>query len=482
MALQAAFLQMITGRLVSLGVMAAGFATLGRLLDPAAFGYFAVAAAVYGIAEVLVQFGLRQLVISHNAGHTKEEIAAAAGLSCAIAVVLCILGLGVAWGAGDLLPAPVTGSFVPLSLALLIVPFTLGPEAMLQRALHFGLVSIGGVIGVCTEVAVSVSLAFAGYGAVALAWGFFVSQCAMAAFVITAAGSARRVWPSFGAWRHLLGWGTRMTVVQVLPKISEFIVLGSLSVLQSAGTVGLFNRARTIHQLLDRTLLEGIKPVVLPAFSAALRDGVDPARLYRVKLEYMSAVCWPGFALIALLADPLVRVLLGTGWDDAVPAVQILALMGIGLPVTKMSQKFFVALNEMPLYLRIEATREAVRVPLALVGAAISLPAFALAYVAGNLIKATGVMRHLNRRIGGPEGGYRSIAGRAGALTVAALIGPVAIRMVDLSPLTTLALALPLALLGWICAVMVLGHPISEHIRGLTARARQATFQRSGRK
>ena len=46
MRLRSALLYMITGRMVSLAIMAVGLATLGRLLLPAAFGTFAVAMAI----------------------------------------------------------------------------------------------------------------------------------------------------------------------------------------------------------------------------------------------------------------------------------------------------------------------------------------------------------------------------------------------------------------------------------------------------
>ena len=39
------------------------------------------------------QFGIRQLLISSRADHTREEIASAAGLSLAIASALCLCGV-----------------------------------------------------------------------------------------------------------------------------------------------------------------------------------------------------------------------------------------------------------------------------------------------------------------------------------------------------------------------------------------------------
>ena len=191
-----------------------------------------------------------------------------------------------------------------------------------------------------------------------------------------------------------------------------------------------------------------------------MRAGTSPGLIYRTKLDYLTAICWPAFALIALHAHDLVRIILGPGWSEAVPAVRILALMAIPMPLTKMSQKLFVALGVTGDYLRIEAWREALRVPLALAGAVISLEAFALTFALGSGLKAWGVARYLHRRIGGPEGGYSRVLQRGIGMTGAALAGPVLVALADPSPTLTLTMSLPLALAGWFAAAAALDHPV----------------------
>ncbi|EAQ01574.1 Polysaccharide biosynthesis protein [Pseudooceanicola batsensis HTCC2597] len=480
MSLRVAFAHTIAARAVSVAVMAVGFAVLSRLLPPEAFGHFAVALAIYGLAQVVVSFGLRPKIISRGDDHSADEIAAAAGLSLLIGAVLCGLGLATAATMGGrLIPAPLAAALVPVSLALLVEPFALGPEARLQRELRFGLISVGSVLGVTVDAAVGIGLAYAGFGAAALAGGILASRVAVALLLILCADPALQARPRLragvAAWGRLRVWGQRMTLMENLPQLSKLAMIGGLSAFQGAAGLGIFDRAQTIHRILDKALLDGIKPVVLPAFSGALRKGAEPRQLYRAKLDYLSVLCWPSFALIALLAEDLVAVLLGAGWDEAVPIVRILALMGIALPATKMSQNLFIALGEADAFLRIEVTREAIRVPLALAGALVSLEAFAFAYVAGNWLKAIGTTRHLHRITGGPDGGYALIAWRAAGASLAALVGPVALHfLADLSSAATLALSLFLATAGWLAGVGLLRHPIVDELRNAVRRVRGA--------
>lgn len=462
-----ALIRMLLSRAVALVLMAAGFAALGRLVAPAEFGHFALALAIFTLAETAVQFGLRQYLIRGDEIR-RETVEAAAGLSLLLAVGAAALGLaGAATLGGGLLPAPAAAALVPLSLALLVGPFVLGTEALLHRSLRFGLISVVEVARVAIDVATSVALALAGFGAVAMACGVLAARLGVAALLLGFGGRGNRVRPRLGTghWRGFAGFGGRMTAIEVLPVAADLVMVSMLSALQGPAALGLFNRARMIHKILDRTLFEAIGPVILPAMSEALRHGTSPRRLYLLQVEYLAAICWPGFALIALLAEPLVAILLGDGWETAVPAVRVLALMGLTMPFTKMSQRLFVALGETGAFLRVQILEDAVRLPLAALGAMVSLPAFAAAFVVANAVKAAVIARHLGRRHGRGGAEILHVAGRAAAMTLVTLAGPAMTLATDLAAAPTLGLGLVFGGAGWLASAALLGHPVIGEMR-----------------
>ena len=229
------------------------------------FGTFAVALSVWGFCDVVVQFGLRQLIVSRAEEPDAELVAEAAGLSLCIAAVLSGAGLLAVWAlAGSLIPIETARALVPALLLLLVSPFTLATEAMLQRSVAFRPPSVREVVRVAVDLAVAVPLALAGFGAVALAGGMFLSHLVAAILLILAADPKMRVWPRLGRTRHFLRWGREMTLIEMVPRLSEIAMISALAAWQGSAALGLFNRARTVHKLLDRTLLEGIKPVILP--------------------------------------------------------------------------------------------------------------------------------------------------------------------------------------------------------------------------
>ena len=95
--------------------------------------------------------------------------------------------------------------------------------------------------------------------------------------------------------------------------------------------IGLFSRALAVSQLGDKVVLLGLGPVALPAFAAEVQSGRSVAAPYLRALTYISGMQWPALLLTALLAQPLVLLLLGPQWLTSVPLVRILAVAAMAL-------------------------------------------------------------------------------------------------------------------------------------------------------
>ena len=65
--------------------------------------------------------------------------------------------------------------------------------------------------------------------------------------------------------------------------------------------------------------------MLLPALSKKVREGYDVKFSFLLGVEYITAIVWPSFLVIVILAHPLVFILLGHQWIIAVPLVQIVA-------------------------------------------------------------------------------------------------------------------------------------------------------------
>ena len=458
MSAHSAFARMLAARGLSLVVTVAGFAALGRLLSPEDFGRFALASAFFALARVAAGFGLNNYLVRERV--LRDETA---GEAMGLSLALSAAAAAVIVAAATLAPIHHATAAALLVLAPAVLAAATGTvaEALLSRRLDFRLISRLEVMRAVLDMGVAVALAWWGLGAVALAAGVLASRLGGTAALVLLSGHARALRPRLGGWRRFAGFGTRFSVLEVLPVGSGLAVNAIVTALLGAATLGLYNRAEAIRTLLDRTALEGIKSVVLPVLSRSIDAGWSAADLHARKLDYLCAICWPAYAFIAAMADPLVRVMMGPGWEALVAPVRILACVGVAIPVVKMSFKLFVATDHMDVILRINVTQHVLRIILAFCGALISLEALCAALVLSTLIRGVRIhaaaRRHFGRGVPGPRG----IAGRGAAVTAGALAGPVALlAWGGLGPFPTMALAVPSAAIGWLVALALVRHAL----------------------
>src|SRR5690606_27961034 len=94
---------------------------------------------------------------------------------------------------------------------------------------------------------------------------------------------------------------------------------------------GVYSSASRLCQLPERWMFGALQPVVLPALSARARAGDDLKEPYLGALGLITAVQWPFLVCLALLADPLVDLLLGTQWAGVAPLVRIIAVAWLSM-------------------------------------------------------------------------------------------------------------------------------------------------------
>jgi len=466
MSVRRAMAQTLVSRQAGLLVRAGGMALLARLLTPDDFGLFAVAVAIHALARTLIDFGLPSYLIRRET-LDRSTLRAAVGLSWTLTLACTgAAALALALLPASVLPAELRPVLALMAASLLAQPLMMPIEAGLQRDMRFGLLSTLSVVRVVVQTGVAAALALAGFGVVALAAGVLAEMLAAAAILVAAAGRGRLAAPAFGPWRPLAGFGSRYSATGLLSDLGDAAIVMLIGRLLGLAPLGLFNRAQTVVKLMDRSLLEGIAPVVLPALSRSLRAGSEPRRLYRVKVGHLAALCWPIFAVIALAADPLVAVLLGPQWEAAVPAIRLLALTGLFMPITRMSMKLFVALDRTGAYLRLMVVQQAVRVALVAVGALISLEAACLTLALATGVKAVLVSAALKPAIGYRFADLARPAGQAAVMTVAAAAGPAAALLLapGLVAPALLGLVVGLAALGWIAGAAVTRHALLAEV------------------
>ena len=318
-------------------------AVMARVLTPAETGLFVVANSVVLLADNLRTFGVGVYIVQ------VPDLREATLRSAFTLTLILSLGImaGIYWSADAIAGFYDQDEIAHLlrlaSLAFLVVPLATPIVALLQRELRFRTLALLNVAMATTSCLVTVTLGFAGAGPASYVYGYLASSVVLAVLAILVRPQLGMFRPSLVEARRMLSFGAVSSSVTVLNMAYEMLPRLAFGKLLPFEAVGLYARAATICQLPDRAVVAALQPVVLPALAAQARSGGSLKASYLRGHALMSAVQWPTLIMLALLARPVVEVMLGQQWIEAAPLVRMISLAMMALAPSFMTFPILVA-------------------------------------------------------------------------------------------------------------------------------------------
>jgi O-antigen/teichoic acid export membrane protein len=250
----------------------------------------------------------------------------------------------------------------------LFVPLAIVPTALRQRAMDFRSDFMIEVAASVTNAVVTISLAAAGQGPMALAWGALAQQIARAlvsqwrnGWIFPGRCDSRRVaCPAFRRRLHTApdfrSVGTR----------SPDLIVGGIA---GNTAVGLYSRASGLAVQLVNLMTGAVNSVFYPALAQMRNEGKSLGEPYLRLVGGYTGIVWPALAGLAAASYPLVHALYGPRWTDVAPILSLLAIAEMIFVALPMSVQVPILLGRLDGVLKRTGTATAVAVVLLLVGA-----------------------------------------------------------------------------------------------------------------
>jgi O-antigen/teichoic acid export membrane protein len=459
------------GRYASLIVNFALVAVLSRVLSPAEIGVSVIGTMIVALIETLRDVATPYIV--RQAELNPDDLGTA--FTCMLAVTL-VLAAALACGAGPISRWYGNPGLIPycqlLALGLLPGPVERPIVALLQRDMAFERMTVVIVMGTMANAAVAVGTALMGFSYMSFAWAALAGNLVATLLAIGVRPHHRIFRLTLTRWRPVLSMGAysaAWALASRAPDVSSTLMLGRL---RQMDAVGLYNRARAANDLPGKLLLSGLAPVVFPALAAEARSGCNMGKPYLLALGMVTALHWPGFAVLAVLAHPIVEVLLGPQWLSTVPLVQIIALANIAAFPKGLTQPALMAMGAFRDLLLSAVTTLPVALAVTTIAATFGASSLAWALVAisplGAYVELCFIRRHA----------YFSwtelfVATRKSAvLALCSVAGPavlVGCTAASRPPIALLMCAVPLAAIGWIAGILLTSHPLHREIPFMAA-------------
>jgi O-antigen/teichoic acid export membrane protein len=457
----------------TVAIQAAALVVLARLLTPEEVGVYAIAAALLALVSVLGDFAVEVYLVQAPRLRRSERQAAVA----VTLVTSAVVGTTFLASRGAVAEFYAEPRLEPMMLAmgatLFLVPLNLPILAMLRRRMMFGTLLLLTTAGNLAFAIAAIALAVAGHGAMSMAWATVAQTIAVTVLAVWHR-PAPLCWPHLRAWRRVVVFGLTATSTVAIFRLgftAPELIIGRMLGLEATG---LFSRANGIAQIFGKVVVNAIQPVALPALAAELRAGrsLKPALLQTS--DYIAAFAWPSYIFVALMADPMVQIVLGPQWAATVPIIQILCLMGVPIPFLTLNAEFFVALGKPQRQLVIESATFPIRIGLIAAASLHSVEAVALAIVAAKWVSAALSNHYLARELGYSLREMVRAVRKPLVILAGSTLGPAAIALgldnVPHQPLPVLGIAAFAAAAGWLATVFATHHPLESEVRLLGQR------------
>lgn len=317
---------MIGLKFVERGIGFVSTLILARLLLPADFGLVAMAMAVFAFVEIAGSFGFDLALIRNQKADRAQYDSAwtlQVGYSVVAAAALAALAVPTATFFSD--PRLQAVMLVMAAVALAqgfenigIVDF----RKDFQYARDFQLMLLKKLV----SFGVTITLAYQFRSYWALLGGMVASR--VVGVLLSYVLHPYRPRFDISQIRSLMRfsqWIVLTRVIEYFGNRGPDFVLGRML---DAGSLGLFRVAREVGTLPTTELLFPVMRAVFPGYAAVAHDRQALARSFLQVQGVIVMLTLPAGAAILVLADPIVRLLLGPNWLAAIPLIQIFGLYG----------------------------------------------------------------------------------------------------------------------------------------------------------
>ncbi|AWN14290.1 lipopolysaccharide biosynthesis protein [Salinisphaera sp. LB1] len=299
---------------------------LSRLLTPAQIGVYSVAVTFVNLVHMLRDFGTSEYIVQADrldTGKPQTAFTITWIIAWALAAALFF--------ASPLIAAffrepDLTQVLRILSITYLLLPIGSTTGSMLVRDLQFGIRYKINTSQLVVQNAVTIVLAWYGFGYFSPAWG------AVAGMLTTVAGCLywgrhyRIRGLGLAHWREVGDFGVKKTVGSIMNRLGDSAPDFVIGRMLGFSAVGMFSRGFGLVRLFRDNVSAAIGTVAYSALSQRHREGRSAAELYLRSITFITGLGWPFLGFASLMAFPIIRIFFGDQWDMAVPILRLLAI------------------------------------------------------------------------------------------------------------------------------------------------------------
>lgn len=269
-----------------------------------------------------------------------------------------------------------------LSLGIIINSLTVVQHTKLIIDIDFKTIAIVNVVSVFIAGVVAIFFAYGGWGV----WALVVQR------ILTSIISAIMFWLlnrwkvslvfSKQSFKQLFGFGSKLLFQGLYARLlweAYNIFIGKV---YSASELGYYTRGKTFADVTSGTVTLILHQVTFPILASLQNDKERLVSVYSRLIRMASFIVLPVMTMLALIAEPLVIILLTDKWIPVIVLLQWLSFARIVHPISVINLNILKAVGRSDLFLKVDISN----LPIMIIVLIITVPMGVKAIVIGHAI------------------------------------------------------------------------------------------------
>ena len=310
-------------------------AVMARLLNPAAFGLMALSGVILRFGDYFAKMGMGQAIIQ-KPDLTERDVRAAFTSSLLLGAFFAGLIAVCAPLAGHIVNQPEVVPVVQVdALCIFLSGINSTAFSLLKRSMRFRTLAILETTSFLVGfVGLGLVLAWQGYGIWALVGASVGNMLLLTILAYAAERHTLRLLFSWDAYRPLLVYGSRTSVISFVEFLSMSLDTVFIGRQLGPAALGIYSRGSMLIKLPVYQLISSLSKVLFPSFSQVQADVPRLRGAYLNSITLVATLVTPVCIGMTVAAPEIVRVMLGPKWMAAVPILQVISLTYILSAVT----------------------------------------------------------------------------------------------------------------------------------------------------
>jgi len=351
---------------------------LARLLMPEDYGIIALVTIFITIANVFVHSGFNTALIQKKDAD-EVDFSSVLYLSLFVAGLLYVVLFFASPSIADFYRE---SQLVPvlrvLSITLFFGAFNSIQNAFIARNMMFKKLFFSSLGAILVSGTIGIMAAYAGLGV----WALVAQQLANSIAISVILWFTVKWRPilafSIKKVKRLFSYGSKLLISSLIDTLFRDLRSLIIGRVYNPAMLGFYNRGKQFPHIIVNNINGSIQSVMLPALSSHQDDRKRVKDMVRRSIVTSSFIMFPMMVGLAVVAEPVVRIVLTDKWLPAVPFLQIYCMSYALWPIHTANLQAINALGRSDIFLKLEIIKKAVG--LIILGVSIPFGVYAMAW------------------------------------------------------------------------------------------------------